>query len=398
MFKKIAVLLLACCWSMGAYAVQIAATVNDEIITDQDVADRVALMEKMFNTPVDDAMKDKLLEVLIDEKVKTITAQQAGIVLSDDEVNEHISFLEAQNQMPAGGLKEFVRQNNLSMDSLQAQFNADLMWLRYVQQQNLKRPTITDKQIDDEINKIKKQLMQPAYLLAEIYIPFDGNETAAEQQAETLFNRIVSGESFTDLALEHSKGKTAAQMGDLGWVKAGQMEKAVDDVLPQIETGQLSRPIKGKDGFTIILMRDNQPALDSDMQEVVQVSQLILSQNDYQSLKEDLQTAQKSCMTFTQFAATHGVEGSHSGALPEMMTARMPADLKHLIKDAPVGQLVGPVDISPYVLFVMKCGSKVMSVLPERKQIEENLQIQAMEKKADELLKDARKELLVEKK
>ncbi len=398
MFKKVLYLMLIVLYALPAFAARIVASVDDEIITDQDITDKIAIMEKMQDRPMEKNLKTrgKVLDMLIDEKVKIITATKAGASLSDDELDQHIAFLETQNNMPAGGFKKYAQQNNLSYDGLTNQLKADLMWLRYIQQKDLKRPQVTDKEVDEELNKIKSEMMRPMYLLAEIYIPFEDNEVAAEQEAEMLFNRIMDGESFTDLAKQYSKGQTAELMGDLGWVKAGQMEKPIDQVLPNIQTGQLSRPIKGRDGYHIILMRENQPALDSDMQQFVQVSQLVLPQEDYETQKDDIQKAAQSCMSFTQYATEHGVKGSHSGALPEMMLSRMPNELKKMIDGKKTEELSEPVMMPPYVLLAMKCTEKTQSILPAKEDIKRNLEVLKMEQMAEQMVKEARKALLVD--
>ena len=291
-----------------------------------------------------------------------------------------------------------MRETGLSEASLISRIKADLAWVGFVGQSLREQPKITQKQINAQKNKIKKELMQGRYLLAEIFIPFDDNPTASEQEAQTIFNRIVDGESFTDLALQYSKGKTASLMGDLGWVKAGEMEKAIDDVLPSMRTGQLSKPIKGKKGYTIILMRESQPPLDSDMQEIWQVSQLVVEKQTYPFIKENIEKAASSCMTFTQYAEQNGVEGSHSGAMPEMLAHRIPDDLKELLIDKKLGELTGPVDMGPYVVFVMKCGVRTASVLPDDETIKQQLFMQEMEKNADKILKKQREKILVKKK
>ena len=396
MLKKVFLLFFSVLYAFGVSAAQIVATVDDEIITSQDVEDRIDLMKKMLNIPEEKISKDDILNTLVDEKVQIITAQKAGISLTSEDVKEHISFLESQNQMPAGSLEQMLSEKGISEDSWMSQLLSGLFWMRYMQQQDLKRPKISKKEIDKQLEKIRQEFKQPGYLLAEIRIPFGNDSKEAEKLANDLFNRIFKGESFTDLALKYSKGKTADQMGDLGWVKPGEMEKAIDDVLPKMKPGQLSKPIKCKDGYVILLVRDYQPALDSDEQEVIQVSQIVLQKDGYEKMMPALKDAARSCMTFTQFASTYGLEDSHSGALPEMIASRMPLELKQVLDGRKIGELVGPIDMGPYALFVMKCGSRSISVLPSRESIEQELQIQKMEEMTKKILKDARKKLLVD--
>ena len=382
-------------FAFPVYAVQILATVQDEIITDLDVAERTELMLKMMNKSENVELSKKILDDLINEKIKILSAQNKGISLSEAEIQEGISFLERQNQMPQGYLKDFIAANNLSMDTLRSQIISDLMWMRYIQSENVSPVTISDAQIDEELKRMRQEFMQENYLLAEIYIPFGDNESAAEQEINVLFNRIVDGELFTDLAKQYSKGKTAHLMGDLGWVKKGIMEKAVDDVLPQLKTGQLSKPIKGEKGFYLILMRENQPALDSDVQEFVQVVQLIINAKEYPAMENTVKNAANSCVSFAQFSQKNGLPGSNSGPLPEMLLKRMPADLQNLIQDRKIGELVGPVEMSPYMLFVMKCGSTTTSVLPDKEKIKELLIVKQMEEKSDKSLKEQRQKMIV---
>lgn len=393
--KKFFIVLFTCLFAFDAFAFKIKATVGDEIITDIDITERKEILKNIFRMQASD---NEVLDALIEEKVKLISAQKENISVTSDQIADGISYLENQNGMEQGSLLAFVREKGLSEASLISRIKADLAWVGFVGQSLREQPKITQKQINAQKNKIKKELMQGRYLLAEIFIPFGDNPTASEQEAETIFNRIVDGESFTDLALQYSKGKTASLMGDLGWVKAGEMEKAIDDVLPSMRTGQLSKPIKGKKGYTIILMRESQPPLDSDMQEIWQVSQLVVEKETYPFIKENIEKAASSCMAFTQYAEQNGVEGSHSGAMPEMLAHRIPDDLKDLLIDKNLGELTGPVDMGPYVVFVMKCGVRMASVLPDDETIKQQLFMQEMEKNADKILKKQREKILVKKK
>ena len=393
--KKIFVFLFCFVFCSPAFALKIVATVGDEVITDTDIKERQNLLKYMFQM---EATSDQVLDALIEEKVKLLSAVEAQISITPEQIMDGLHFLERQNGMEEGDLLKTVREKGLSENSLVSRTKAEVAWVNFVGHSVTEPPKISKKKIAAERAKMKKELMQGRYLLAEIFIPFEDNEVAAEQEAEMLFNKIVDGESFTDLALKHSKGKTASLMGDLGWVKAGEMEKAIDDVLPLLQKGQLSKPIKGEKGYTIILMRESQPPLDSDQQEVWQVSQLVIPKESYSFMKEELEKVSSSCMLFTQYAVNKGVEGSHSGAMPEMLASRIPEDLKVLLIDKNIGELVGPVDMGPYAVFVMKCGVRTTSLLPDDDMIKEQLIMEEMEKVSAKLLKKQRKKMLVKKK
>lgn len=393
--KKILFAVAMCVLSLSAQAYQILATVDDEVITDVDVKNRQELLAALMGSELD---KKQALDLLIDEKTRYLVALKSGIEVSEAEVAQRIADLEEQNKMPTGAMTAFLKEQGLSQSSLKDQLKADIVWMRYLAANIEKPDPVSDKQVQKELDKMRAELGKASYLLAEIFIPFGDNEQAAEQEAETLFNRIVAGESFTDLAQEYSKGKTASLKGDLGWVKQGQLEKALDKALPKINVGQLSRPIKGKKGYTILLMRDVKPALDTDMQPVWQISQLIIDKQDYPALRAELEKVSNSCFAFTPFAQKNGVEGSHSGQLMEMPAYKMPSELKAMLDKTAVGQMAGPIEMEQYLLFVMKCDAKVVSVLPSKELVRAELEERQVRKLSDEMAQKVKSKVLIEKK
>lgn len=393
--KKLLLCFLMCLCSFQAFALKIVASVNDEIITDVDVADRQALLNGLFQLK---SSFNETLDSLIEEKVKLLSAQKLKISVTPEQIEEGIAYLERQNGFDKGQLLAIMREKKLSENALVSQIKADISWVSAVGQLLPEQPKISNQKVANTRKKMKQDLMQERYLLAEIFIPFDNDEQAAFNQAQSLFDRIVVGESFTELAVKYSKGKTAAMMGDLGWVKTDELDKSIGEVLPHMQAGQLSKPIKGKKGYYVILMRDFQPALESDEQEVWQVSQFVTTKEAYPYIKDSLNQASSSCMLFTKYASDNGVEGSHSGAMPEMVVSRLPNELKDLLIDKPVGEMVGPIDMGPYAVFVMKCGVRTTSILPDNETIKQQLFMQEMEKKSQELLKQERKKMLVKKK
>ena len=50
----------------------------------------------------------------------------------------------------------------------------------------------------------------------------------------------------------------------------------------------------------------------------------------------------------------------------------------------------------PYVLLAMKCAEKTQSILPAKEDIKRNLEVLKMEQMAEQMVKEARKALLVD--
>lgn len=85
----------------------------------------------------------------------------------------------------------------------------------------------------------------------------DKADADAKKQAEEIKSRLDAGEDFAALAKEVSADeKTAADGGELGWVYRGQMDDAFDQVAFSLESGQISDPVKMKDGYAIIQVEE----------------------------------------------------------------------------------------------------------------------------------------------
>ena len=382
--------------TVQAWAFEIVATVNDEVISDYDVDMRLKMMQVLMKTPVTEQASRQVLDTLILEKVKKHEAAAKGIALEDGDIQDGLSYLEKQNGMEPGSLQKILKEEGVSFDTLENQITADLLWLKVLRSENEKPPVVTDREVNERIEEIKKEMMKPAYLLAEIYLPFGADQTAAEKQAQSLFERVVNGEVFPELAAQFSKGKTASAGGDLGWVPAGSLEKAVDDILPQMEPGQMSKPVKGKEGYYLILMRDKQKALTSTDVEAWSIAQFLLPKGQVKLVAEQLAKTDGNPQAFTSLAMKEGLKGS--GLMPEMPVPRMPDQLYDLLKDAPMKKIVGPIDAEDFDLFLMKCDRRTVSVLPKAEMVKKQLEMEKMEQKSEEMLKELKKKAVIEKK
>lgn len=94
-----------------------------------------------------------------------------------------------------------------------------------------------------------------------ILITFKENNPAerasALELARSLRERIVSGQSFADLARQYSNDPGSAKKGgDLGYVTKGQLAKLVDEYIWNAPVGQVSEVIQTQYGFHLVRVED----------------------------------------------------------------------------------------------------------------------------------------------
>jgi len=110
--------------------------------------------------------------------------------------------------------------------------------------------------------------------LAHILVAIPG--TADEKQiaertsrAQAVYERATKSEDFAQLAITYSDSGTALEGGALGWRKAGQLPSFVADIIPTLQAGEVTQPIRTPSGlhiFKVLEIRGGQaPALVSQV-------------------------------------------------------------------------------------------------------------------------------------
>ena len=79
---------------------------------------------------------------------------------------------------------------------------------------------------------------------------------ASQETCEELKARIAAGESFTDLAEEHSTCPSGREGGNLGEFGPGQMVKEFDEVVFSAPLNEVQGPVKTQFGYHLLEVTD----------------------------------------------------------------------------------------------------------------------------------------------
>jgi peptidyl-prolyl cis-trans isomerase SurA len=82
----------------------------------------------------------------------------------------------------------------------------------------------------------------------------------AEAKANALHDQIQKGGAFDEVAKKSSDGPSAAQGGDLGLFKRGTLSKELEDRTFAMKAGDITEPIRTKQGFVILKVTEHQQA------------------------------------------------------------------------------------------------------------------------------------------
>lgn len=268
-----------------AFAVRsetIVMVVNEDAITRSDLNDRLALIMASSGLPPSQDTVNKLtpqiVGALVDEQIRLQEARRLDLSVSQVEIDEGFAEIAKQNNFTPEQFREMINKGGLNIKTMEDQIRAQLAWTKVIQTRLRPQVIISDSDVDSYLKRIRDNIGQPEYLVAEIFLPVDSGdaERDVQQLAIKLASEIRSGQApFPKVAQQFSKSAGATNGGDLGWIAQGQLQQELDRVLPQLEPGAVSNPIRSTSGYHIITVREKRLVSEESLPSEGDVRQII---------------------------------------------------------------------------------------------------------------------------
>jgi peptidyl-prolyl cis-trans isomerase SurA len=78
----------------------------------------------------------------------------------------------------------------------------------------------------------------------------------ARELGDRVLQRLATGEDFAVVAKEVSKGPSAPDGGDLGWLRRGTIQKQLEDAAFALEDGQVSKLVRAGPGLHVLKVEE----------------------------------------------------------------------------------------------------------------------------------------------
>ncbi|NOX67275.1 MAG: parvulin peptidyl-prolyl isomerase, partial [Chlorobi bacterium] len=241
---------------------KIVAVVDNEIILKSELDLRVQMEAAKSNlNPDDPALRKKILNGMITEKLLYAQAELDSVEVSDDEVTQMLD-----NQMKyfiqQYGSKERVEETyGMSIERIKREFRDDTkknLMAQKLQQQKFGEIDVTRREVEQfyEIYKDSLGLIPEKFTLSHIFIDPSKSENAKEKArefAESLLDSLKNGADFAVLATKYSDDPgSRAQGGDLGLVQRGVFYPEFEAEAFALKEGEISGVVESPVGFHII--------------------------------------------------------------------------------------------------------------------------------------------------
>jgi peptidyl-prolyl cis-trans isomerase SurA len=290
----------------GTVVEDIVARVNDQVISRSDYERAEQDLEaqgrqQQWTQQQLFEQKRELLRDLIDRQLLLSKGKELDIT-GETEMVKRLDEMRKQNHLDSmEALQKAAEEQGVSWEDFKASIRNQIISQEVIRDEVGRHVNVTPSELQAYYNLHKQDFDQPEQeRLSEILIPTANPDDsaqvdAAQKKAEDIYSKLKSGSDFAALAKSSSGGPTAAQGGDLGDFKRGQLAKVLEDQTFDLKPGEYTQPIRTKQGFVILKVTDHsaggvQPfkAVEPQVEDAVGMAKMGPAMRDYLThLRED---------------------------------------------------------------------------------------------------------------
>lgn len=207
----------------------------------------------------------EVLEQFITEKLLDAEIREAGIKVTDQDIDVYIDQIKQKNRLTDAELKTALAREGQTLQGYKASVKAELEKGELINRQVRKRVNITNEDVERYYKlNLKNYRADDRARIRHILLPLSDKASPEEVQAATakgneLYDQITAGEDFGRLAQKHSDGAGRESGGDIGWVNRGTLLKPIEDVaFDKLSVGQISRPVRSSMGLHLVKLESRE--------------------------------------------------------------------------------------------------------------------------------------------
>lgn len=249
----------------------IAAIVDDQVITLRQVDQEASIIAKQMRAqnvpmPPPEVLRVQVLNRMIDEVLQQQQAQQIGVKVSDEEVQNAVAQVAQRNNLSQAQLQAEVERSgvtwsdylrtlrqDLLMDYLRQQFVDSRININEAEVEALLRSQGGSGQSDADAPIAAPEQLELAQILIRVPEGADRSTISRLQdKAQRLAQQLKTGEDFAGLAAANSDGSEALEGGVLGVRPLDAWPEVFAEAVQTLSPGEVSDVVRSGAGFHIL--------------------------------------------------------------------------------------------------------------------------------------------------
>ena len=245
---------------------RVAATVNGEVVTLLEVVERsgdayTRTRELPAGAVQERAAAEALrraFDMIVAEKLLEQAAQQLEIEVTEAQVDAAVADIKQRNGFDDAQLDLALAQQGLDRKQFREQMRKEIRTLSLMQYKVRSKIRVSDEDVRAYYQSHPGEFAGAEEVrVRHLFFPLPQGASQAEEarvraEAERAIERVRAGESFEALAKQVSQGPSANDGGDLGWIRHGTIEKALEDAVFRLKANEISPVLRVGPGLHVL--------------------------------------------------------------------------------------------------------------------------------------------------
>lgn len=241
---------------------RVIAVVNDEAITQYELRERLANVERQLRQrgtplPPRDVLQKQLLERLIVDRLQMQFAKETGLRIADGELDIALRRIAENNRMALADFRVALEKDGLEWRRFREDIRDEMVVARLREREVESRIVVSDGEIDNYLANPAQANHSALVTLGHIIVRVPeqadpGRLAQLRTRAEDALARIRGGQDFGQVAASFSEAADAMAGGMLEPRPADRLPTLYADAIASLQPGEVSGILRSPAGFHIV--------------------------------------------------------------------------------------------------------------------------------------------------
>ncbi len=308
---------------------RIVAVINDEVITRNDLTERVNLAVTQLArqgtpAPARPDLERQLLQRMVNDRAQMQFAKENGVRVDDVELDRAIGRIAEDNKISLQELRATLQTDGVPYTRFREDIRSQIIMSRLREREVDDRIVITESEIDNLLANPQQQASAPdEFNVSHILVRLPENARPdqiqeRQERVEQALAQLKAGSDFRQVAATFSESPDALQGGSMGWRDGDRLPTLFFDALRNMKPGELSGVLRSPNGFHILKLVERRggqgPALVQQTHArhiLIKASELV-SDNEARNRLRNLKERLENKADFAQLARANSEDTSAS--------------------------------------------------------------------------------------
>ncbi len=249
----------------------IVAIVDKKIITFSELKEKLDAYKRIYSSDDLEAklkqVKEKILNETIEDKILLISAENAKIEVTEEEIEKNLEEFKKEFSTPDKFYAELGKRG-LTLSDFKEITKSRVKISKFVRSNIIRNIRITEEEIITFYEENKSAFLMPEQVKISQILMQVSTDNEAEKNIEEVFQKLKSGEDFSSLARIYSQGPNASMAGDLGFIYIEQLQPQIRKVISELKVGEFTKPFLTSAGYHIMKLEAKKMSQYAPISEV----------------------------------------------------------------------------------------------------------------------------------